>query len=139
MGRRVAAVLCAMTAGVALMRRVGSVRAAILGFVVAAVAAALLILSPGHPALCLLLAAALGLVQGPGFAVVAELNDTMDDRALANGGMAQMGNLGNTLGTPVLALAIGWGGQGAMLLAAAALLAAGAVAHLLLARLRTNM
>ena len=134
-----ASIAVAMTAGVALMRRLGAVRAAIFGFVVAGVTAGLLVLSPGNPWLCLALAVGFGLIQGPGFAVVAELNDTLADRALANGGMAQSGNLGNTLGTPILAVAAGLGGQGAMVATAALLLLAGAVAHLLLARMRRRI
>ena len=34
--------------------------------------------------------------------MVPQLNADMADRAFANGGLAQMGNLGNTCGTPLL-------------------------------------
>lgn len=46
--------------------------------------------------------AVLGLVQGGSFAAVPQLNDTAEAQALSYGGMAQMGNAGNLLGTPVL-------------------------------------
>ena len=48
-------------------------------------------------------AAALGLIQGASFAAIPQLNPTADSRARAAGAVAQMGNLGTTTGTPVLA------------------------------------
>ena len=50
----------------------------------------------------LLFYACTALVQGAGFAVVPQLNPDAESRALANGALAQMGNVGNLLGTPVL-------------------------------------
>ena len=41
-------------------------------------------------------------VQGSGFAGGPQLNADVDTRALANGALAQMGNLGNLSGTPLL-------------------------------------
>ncbi len=134
-----ASIAVAMTAGVALMRRVGAGRAAVAGFVVAGLTAGLLALSPGNPLIYLALAVGFGLIQGAGFAVVADLNETLADRALANGGMAQSGNLGNTLGTPILAVMASLAGQGAMVAFTALLLLAGAGAHLLLARMRRRI
>ncbi|MBA5764758.1 MFS transporter, partial [Vibrio sp. 404] len=51
------------------------------------------------------------------------------DRALANGAMAQTGNIGNTLGTPVLFALASLGGHGVMMATLCALLLAGAAAH----------
>lgn len=51
---------------------------------------------------CVALFAVLGLVQGASFAAVPELNATAETQALSYGAMAQMGNAGNLLGTPVL-------------------------------------
>lgn len=59
-------------------------------------------------ALCL--AAMLGLVQGASFAAIAQINPTADGRARAAGAIAQLGNLGTTTGTPLLAALIA--GQG---------------------------
>ncbi|MGI9367216.1 MAG: MFS transporter [Ruegeria sp.] len=56
---------------------------------------------------CVALFAVLGLVQGGSFAAVPELNASVEDQALSYGAMAQTGNAGNLLGTPVL-LAILW-------------------------------
>ncbi|WP_224815111.1 MFS transporter [Hasllibacter sp. MH4015] len=52
-----------------------------------------------------------GIVAGAGFAAVPWLNDADDDRALSNGALAQLGNIGTFTGTPVLAAL----GQGAYL------------------------
>ena len=75
-----------------------------LGFMSAALSAAAMLLpdDPSLPAMALF--AALGIIQGASFAAVPVLNADLGDRALANGLMAQMGNLGNLLGTPLLML-----------------------------------
>lgn len=44
-----------------------------------------------------------GVVAGAGFAAVPWLNETEHDRALSNGALAQLGNIGTFTGTPVLA------------------------------------
>lgn len=53
----------------------------------------------------------LGLVQGSSFAAVPALNQSAADRALSNGLMAQTGNLGNLLGTPLLLVVQASAGQ----------------------------
>ncbi|MGO4910081.1 MFS transporter [Pseudorhodobacter sp. W20_MBD10_FR17] len=58
----------------------------------------------------LILAAMLGLVQGASFAAIAQINPSADGRARAAGAIAQLGNLGTTTGTPLLAALIA--GQG---------------------------
>ena len=54
--------------------------------------------------------AALGLVQGASFAAVPELNTDPASQALAYGAMAQTGNVGNLLGTPLLLALLPYGG-----------------------------
>lgn len=44
-----------------------------------------------------------GIVAGAGFAAVPWLNDTEADRALSNGALAQIGNVGTFSGTPIFA------------------------------------
>jgi hypothetical protein len=44
----------------------------------------------------------MALVQSAGFAIVPQINADAPSRALANGALAQMGNLGNLSGTPLL-------------------------------------
>ncbi len=54
-----------------------------------------------------------GLAGGSSFALIPFLNHEMALQAQANGAVAQLGNLGSTLGPPLFALAIAqWGGAG---------------------------
>ena len=130
-----AAILISMTLGVALLQRASAVTVTQLGFGLSALAAVWLLLQPGAaPAIAII--GLMGLVQGASFAVVPELNASDADRALGNGAMAQMGNLGNTLGTPVIAAIYLGAGYGAMVGAVAAMLALGAGTHLWLAARR---
>ena len=97
-----------LTLGVWLLSRVTAVQMVQGGFAVGIVAArALWVLwgtGAGEAAAALLLAAALGIVQGASFAALAQLNPLPEDRARAAGAIAQLGNVGTTTGTPVLAL-----------------------------------
>lgn len=105
-----ASIFSSMTLGIVLLRLTNAVTVVQTGFVAAIAVGAALWLSPGHPWLCVLLFGALGLVQGASFAAVPQLNDTPDTQAMANGAIAQMGNLGNTCGTPVaLAVLVSFG------------------------------
>jgi MFS family permease len=121
-------IAASLTVGVALLRVLPAVAVVQIGFVGSAVCAVALAAIPGQPALCLAIAAALGLVQGASFAAVPQLNSDPEDRALANGGLAQSGNVGNTLGVPVLAATIAGFGAAGLFLPLAAALAAGALA-----------
>jgi nitrate/nitrite transporter NarK len=76
-----------------------------------------------------LLSAALGIVQGASFAAIPELNATPEDRARAAGVVAQLGNLGTTTGTPVLAALLAGAGPAGLALAAVILCAAGISLH----------
>lgn len=110
-----------LTLGVVLLRRMPAVMVMQWGFAGTGIAALALVTLPGNAALCLALAAALGLVQGAGFAAVPELNEAAEDRAQANGALAQTGNIGNTLGTPLLLAVASVAGHTGMMLVAAAL------------------
>jgi hypothetical protein len=79
----------------------------------------------------ILLSAALGIVQGASFASIPELNAGSDDRARAAGAVAQLGNLGTTTGTPVLAALLAASGPSALALAATVLCGAGIAVHAL--------
>jgi predicted MFS family arabinose efflux permease len=125
-----------MTAGVALLRRIAAVRVVELGFAGSLAAALWLWASPGAPLACLALAAAMGLIQGASFAAVAQLNDTAASQARANGAMAQMGNLGNTIGTPVMAAGLIWLGYAALPVLAGGAFLAGLLVHLWLGQRR---
>ncbi len=82
--------------------------------VLAAFAATAVVIVVGTPlplvARAAMIFVVLGLIQGGVFAAVSQINRTESDRALGFGIMAQTGNLGNLLGTPiVLALVSGIG------------------------------
>ncbi|GAB4271085.1 MAG: MFS transporter [Pararhodobacter sp.] len=134
-----AGLISSMTLGNLALRRFSPIAVVVAGFALAGVLALWLMVQPGAPWIALALLAALGLVQGGSFAAVPALNADAEDRALANGALAQMGNLGNTLGTPLLLLAaqrLGDAGLGA-----AVGLACGAaiVVHLALAQARRRV
>lgn len=90
--------------GVQFTRRIGAVRTAQIGFAVGALAAAGWAVTSGvaQVGAAFLLSAGLGFVQGASFAAIPELNDTPATRAQAAGAIAQLGNVGTTLGTPLL-------------------------------------
>lgn len=119
-----------------------SVRTAVwvtcLGFGLSALMLLWLWLVPGGVLACLALSGAMGLIQGATFAAVPQLNETAATQAQANGAMAQMGNLGNTLGTPVMAAALLLLGYAALPILAGAAMLIGLALHLWLARLRTR-
>lgn len=92
----------ALTLGIALLSRMRALPVVVGGFGLCLLAA-LVTAAIGFSALTvLMLFAAMAFVQGSGFAVVPQLNPDAESRALANGALAQMGNLGNLSGTPVL-------------------------------------
>ena len=78
---------------------------------------------PLAPFVAILAMALSGVVAGAGFAAVPWLNTTNADRALANGALAQLGNVGTFAGTPLLAAM----GLAAALPLAVTICAAGAV------------
>ncbi|MEM6461613.1 MAG: MFS transporter [Pseudomonadota bacterium] len=111
----IASIASSMTFGIWLLRYTSSVSVIVTGFALSIAVVVLLGFSPGSPALCIALFCALGLVQGASFAAVPELNGDARTQAYANGALAQMGNLGNTCGTPLLlAVIVSFGFNGAV-------------------------
>jgi MFS transporter, DHA1 family, inner membrane transport protein len=114
-----AAIIVSLTLGVVILRYLTAVQTVQLGFALAAMAALALWAAWGNgplmAAAALSLSGAYGLVQGASFAAIAALNPTPDDRAMAAGALAQMGNLGTVTGTPLLAWLMARGDAGAML------------------------
>jgi len=101
-----ASIAVSLILGVPLTRTKGAVATVQIGFAVAAVALLAFTVSGGQGLLALsavmAISGALGLVQGGSFAAISELNATGAGRAEAAGAIAQLGNVGTTLGTPVL-------------------------------------
>tara|TARA_R110002124_G_scaffold12005_47_gene57206 strand:+ start:3335 stop:4516 length:1182 start_codon:yes stop_codon:yes gene_type:complete len=121
-----------------LLWRYSAVRVVTIGFALAAGITALTLTNLPTPLIWIGLFAIMGLIQGASFAAVPQLNSTPQTQALSNGVMTQMGNLGNTLGTPILLFFLnGWNITG-MLLAVAAIYAAGALSHIYMAYRRSN-
>ncbi|MGJ8602723.1 MAG: MFS transporter [Marivita sp.] len=92
----------ALTVGVAVLSRRAARPVVVLGFGLCAVVSVGILLVGFTTLTVLLLFAAMALVQSAGFAVVPQINADGPSRALANGALAQMGNLGNLSGTPLL-------------------------------------
>lgn len=128
-----ASIASSMTLGNLLLRHISAVQVIIAGYAIA-IALLVLFLATG-PAVWLFVAlfAAIGLVQGASFAAVPELNEGVAERALANGGIAQTGNIGNALGTPALLAAAATGAPAALPLMLMIFYAAGIAMHLLMA------
>ncbi|MEM6758394.1 MAG: MFS transporter [Pseudomonadota bacterium] len=129
-------IVSSLTLGVFALRFMTAVQVIQLGFVACAAAVVWLWLVPGSPVASLALAAAFGLVQGATFAAVPELSPTADAQAQSYGALAQAGNLGNTIGTPVLLAVLALSGYGGMILLCAVVLGMGAVSHGLFATRR---
>lgn len=136
-----AAIIVSLTFGVWVLLYLTAVRTVQLGFVIAALAAVGLWLTWGDAwpmaGMALALSGAFGLVQGASFAAIAQLNDAPEDRAMAAGALAQMGNLGTVTGTPLLAWAFAQGEGGAFLGMALPFCLAGIAIHAVQARRRT--
>jgi MFS transporter, DHA1 family, inner membrane transport protein len=103
-------IAASMTLGAFLISRYAAVAIVQGGFAIAALATIVMWLGWGTPTWiiggALLLSAAVGLVQSASFAAIGQLNESHNDRSRATGAIAQLGNLGTTTGTPVLAALI---------------------------------
>ncbi|NDV02295.1 MFS transporter [Pseudoroseicyclus tamaricis] len=130
-----AGIAVSMTLGLALLRRFPPVPVVMAGFAVAAVCALLLPLTDS-PWVPIALVGGLGLVQGANFSAIPALNPEPGPQAIANGAVAQMGNLGNTLGTPILLAAIGVFGTAGLVGFAVVAFGGGIAVHGALARAR---
>jgi MFS transporter, DHA1 family, inner membrane transport protein len=134
-----ASIISSLTIGVFLLRFMTAVQVIMLGFAAALICIVYLWLAPGSAAGCIALFAALGLVQGASFAAVPELNADHQARAYANGALAQMGNLGNLSGTPILLLMLSAMGFPGLIVFAMLCYVCGIAVHLWLARRRKAM
>ena len=101
-GMPIAGIIVSLTLGAQLLRHLPAVTIVLIGLGLAGVAVLLMWGWPGAFLPPVMLFGCLGLVQGASFTAIPQLNPDPADQALANGALAQMGNLGNLLGTPVL-------------------------------------
>ncbi|MCU0827967.1 MAG: MFS transporter [Tabrizicola sp.] len=132
-GMPLVSIAVSLTLGVRLLKRMSAVRLVQRGYLVAIPGFLILWVTWGHGAGMVaggfLLSAALGIVQGASFAAIPELNATPEDRARAAGAVAQLGNLGTTSGTPVLAALLANAGPSGLAIAAVLLCALGIEVH----------
>ena len=129
----------ALTLGLWVVRIRSAVWAAEVGFLLCAALTLMLLVLPGSPFVCLLLAAAMGIVQAASFAAVPELNEGTETRALGHGAVAQTGNLGNLVSPPLLALAIGMAGEPGFIAGLTLAFVMGALVHVTLERRRAGL
>lgn len=126
-----------LSLGVWLLGRIGAVPTVMLGFALALLGGVGLGLAWGHygPQLVasLWIGGALGLVQGASFAAIPALNPDPADRARAAGAIAQLGNVGTTLGTPLLSALMAARGAMAVPIFTGVFAAIGIALHLWLA------
>lgn len=118
-GLPLVSIAVSLTFGVWLLSHISAVTLVQLGFAIGAVAGLGLWLfwGQGVAVFCaFLLAAAMGLVQGASFATIPQLNAEPSSRAGAAGAIAQLGNLGTTTGTPLLAWTVANFGANGLLL-----------------------
>ncbi len=134
-GMPLVSIAVSLTLGVQLLKRMSAVRIVQIGYALAVPGVLILWLCWGQGAGMVaggfLLSAALGIVQGASFAAIPELNATAEDRARAAGAVAQLGNLGTTTGTPVLAALLASAGPAGLTVAAVVLCAFGLAVHAL--------
>lgn len=133
-----ASIASSMVMGVWALRQMSAVAVVIWGFAASAACMVWLGLDPANAPACIALAASLGLVQGASFAAVPQLNDKAEDQAQANGAMAQMGNLGNTIGTPIMVAGLAVFGYNALPFFVGTALLMGVLIHIILRRMRRN-
>ena len=141
-GMPLISIAISLTLGVWMLGRISAVRLVQYGFFAAVLAVLGLWAFWGQGALAaafaLALAAALGIVQGASFASIPQLNASAQDRAAAAGAIAQLGNLGTTTGTPLLALLISGAGSAGLALFIIGFCALGIALHALQARRRIS-
>ena len=121
-----------------LLRFIPAVHIVLVGFVLAIAAIMLIWLRVDVTQVAILLFAVLGLVQGGSFAAVPQLNKDVESQARANGAMAQMGNLGNTLGTPVCLAILSFAGLNGLIVTIIGFYVIGVTVHLVQAKRRRS-
>jgi DHA1 family inner membrane transport protein len=139
-GMPLLSIAVSLTLGVWGLRYITAVHMVQAGYVAGLVATLVLWAGWGQGTVVLIaafaLAGAMGIVQGASFASIPQLNPSPEDRARASGAVAQLGNVGTTTGTPLLAVMITHLGPLGIVAFALPLCAAGFVIHTLQARRR---
>lgn len=130
------ALVVSMTLGITLVKRFTSIPVVIAGFAIALGLALSMALGVPVEVAGVAVLAATGLVQAGSFSAIPVLNTSPQDQALANGALAQLGNAGNMVGTPLLILLTNAYGLSGVVVFGVTTFGCGALIHLWLARLR---
>ena len=131
-------IVSALTLGALALKLFRAVPVAIAGYIMAAASVVLLVLAPGVVWVPAVLFIAMGFMQSGGFASVPQINADPADRALANGVLAQMGNVGNLSGTPILLAMTGAFDFAGLVVFSVLFYGLGALVHILAARMRAG-
>jgi len=133
-----ASITTSLLCGTIISKRITGIHVVMIGFALALIATFALALGGAITWISIILFGVLGLVQGASFAAIPQLNRTSEDQARANGAMAQMGNLGNTIGTPILlSLLLAFGFPG-LIIGIATCFALGLLVHFVMGQKRAN-
>ncbi len=132
----IVSIVVSLVMGKWLLPKYKAVDVVIVGFAMSAGIVCMVWVGVGLTYISILLFAALGLVQGASFAAIPQLNSRSENQALANGAMAQMGNLGNTLGTPLFLVLLASFDINGLIAGAITCYVLGMVRHIFLARRR---
>jgi DHA1 family inner membrane transport protein len=141
-GMPLISITVSLSLGVWLLGRMAAWRVVQLGYLLAVPGFVALLLGWGQgavmAAVALWIASVLGLVQGASFAAIPQLNPTVDGRARSAGAIAQLGNVGTTTGTPVLAAVLAAAGPWGLTIVAVGACVLGVTLHQLQARRRES-
>lgn len=132
----VTSIIASLTLGTVLLRYMSAVNVVMIGFAFALIVSLIMIFDGIGIWQIIALYVGLGLVQGATFTAVPQLNESIEDRSKANGLLVQTGNIGNLVGTPLLAVIIGSFNQNGMLIVACIAYIAAIFAHLFCSHLR---
>ncbi len=135
-GMPLAGIASSMTLGVWLLRRIKAYRIIQIGFMLSLGFSLAIWTAANQTWAYFGLALSMGLIQGASFAAVPQLNTDPQAQVQANGAIAQMGNIGTTAGTPLLAALVGFAGINGFLIFTTVLFLAGIGVHGMLAGLR---
>lgn len=132
----VVSIITSLFCGAFLLPKFKATKILISSFMLAAMAIGLFWSGLSIETVSLLLFSILGIIQSANFALIPQLNNDITDQANANGAVAQMGNLGNTVGTPILLYVLTVLGINGLIAAIAIIYLGGALAHYVLMKHR---
>lgn len=132
-------IVTSLFCGLVILKYISAVRVVMASFIAASLILCLYFLNVSIIAITFAIFGLLGFVQSSSFSAVTQIIKDTESRAKANGAMAQMGNLGNTVGTPLLLIVLSHSGLAGMIIAVILFYLFGAAAHFVLERKRRKL